>query len=285
MNIFIKIIFSISVIGLASCTPKSKSDDTETLTLLALAWPQPVNLEFEALANGQKLVTGSNFTSADARTVQFRDFRLYISEVKLIRADGSTADVSLSADNVWQSNGVALVDLETTQTQETNTKVSGGVAPGTYTGVQFSVGVPEALNHLDKNVQLAPLNIGSMYWSWTGGYKHANIEFSVNAGTNFTKLHLGSTGCTGAPNYGNCTAKYRASIQLTGQYNPVGQKISFDVDKLIQGHTPGAANASCMPVPMNGDDPAPCYPLIQAFGLSNGGAVDKSITQRVFSLK
>ncbi|EMY68356.1 MbnP family copper-binding protein [Leptospira vanthielii] len=281
MNLFKTIIISISVIGLVSCTPKSKSEDTETLTALALAWPQPVTLEFEALANGQKLVTGTNIT-ADSRTVQFRDFRLYISDVKLIRADGSAADVSLSADNVWQSNGVALVDLETTQTSETNTKVTGGVAPGTYTGVQFSVGVPEALNHLDKNVQLAPLNIGSMYWSWTGGYKHANLEFSVNSGTNFTKLHLGSTGCTGAPNYGNCTAKYRASIQLTGQYNPAGQKISFNVDQLIHGHNPGA-DASCMPVPMMGG--TACESLIQAFGLSNGGATDSSITQRVFSLK
>ncbi|EOQ95781.1 AZL_007920/MXAN_0976 family protein [Leptospira wolbachii serovar Codice str. CDC] len=282
MNLFKTIIISISIIGLVSCTPKSQSDDTETLTLLALAWPQPVNLEFEALANGQKLVTGTNI-DADGRTVRFRDFRLYISDVRLIRADGSAADVSLAADNVWQSNGVALVDLETTQTSETNTKVTGGVAPGTYTGVQFSVGVPEALNHMDSTTQKSPLNIGSMYWSWTGGYKHANIEFSANSGTNFTKLHLGSTGCTGAPNYGNCTAKYRASIQLTGQYNPVGQKISFNVDKLIQGHNPGA-DANCMPVPMMGG-PVPCDTLVQAFGLSNGGAVDSSITQRVFSLK
>lgn len=282
MNLFKTFFIFILVTGFISCNPNSKSDDKDTLTLLALAWPQPVSLEFEALANGQKLVTGSNIT-ADSRTVQFRDFRLYISEVKLIREDGSTADVSLSADNVWQSNGVALVDLETTQTSETNTKVSGGVVPGTYTGVQFTVGVPEALNHLDKNVQLAPLNIGSMYWAWTSGYKHANIEVSVNSGTNFTKLHLGSTGCSDAPNYGNCTAKYRAQIQLTGKYNPEGQKISFNVDKLIQGHNPGA-NASCMPVPMMGG-PAPCDTLIQAFGLSNGGAVDSSITQRVFSLK
>jgi len=279
MNLFKTIIISISVIGLVSCTPKSKSEDTETLTALALAWPQPVTLEFEALANGQKLVTGTNIT-ADSRTVQFRDFRLYISDVKLIRADGSAADVSLSADNVWQSNGVALVDLETTQTSETNTKVTGGVAPGTYTGVQFSVGVPEALNHLDKNVQLAPLNIGSMYWSWTGGYKHSNIEFSYN-GTDYTLMHLGSTNCNGAPNYGNCTKKFRASVQLTGQINPGNQKVSIDVDKLLTGHTFGAMGM-CMP----GDASATCQPLIRAFGLNDtNGAADGTYTQRIFSLK
>ncbi|TGK89378.1 metallo-mystery pair system four-Cys motif protein [Leptospira bourretii] len=278
MNIFKKFFIFLSVLGVISCDPNSKSDDNQTLALLALAMPQAVNLEFEALANGQKITSGSN-TLADARTVRFSDFRMFISEVKLIRADGSTSDVSLSTDNVWQSNGVALVDLETSKTAETNTKVSGSVAPGAYTGVQFSVGVPEALNHLDKNVQPAPLNVSSMYWAWTSGYKHANIEFSYN-GTDYTLLHLGSTTCSGAPNYGNCSKKYRASITLTGQFSASNQKISFDVDKLLTGHTFGAMGM-CMP-----GTAAPCDTLVQAFGLNiSSGAVDSSITQRVFSLK
>ncbi|TGK50002.1 metallo-mystery pair system four-Cys motif protein [Leptospira kanakyensis] len=279
MNIFKKFFIFLSILGVVSCDPNSKSDDNQTLALLALAMPQPVNLNFEALANGQPLVTGSNIT-ADSRTVQFRDFRLYISEVKLVKADGSTVDVSLSTDNVWQSNGVALVDLETTRTTETNSKVTGTVAAGSYTGIQYTVGVPEALNHLDSTNQKSPLNIGLMYWSWTGGYKHSNIEFTYD-GTNWTSLHLGSTTCSGAPNYGNCTKKFRASIQLTGQFNSGNQKISLDVDKLLNGHTYGAMGM-CMP----GDGSAACLPLIRAFGLNEtNGAADGTYTQRIFSLK
>ncbi len=278
MNIFKKFFIFLSVLGVISCDPNSKSDENQTLALLALAIPQAVNLNFEALANGQTLVTGSNIT-ADSRTVQFRDFRLYISEVKLVKADGTTVDVTLSTDNVWQSNGVALVDLETTQTTETNTKVAGTAPAGSYTGVQFSVGVPEALNHLDRTNQAAPLNNGAMYWSWTGGYKHSKIEFTYN-GTDWTSLHVGSTTCSGAPNYGNCSKKFRASIQLTGQFNSNNQKVSFDVDKLLNGHTYGAMGM-CMP-----GTAAPCDTLVQAFGLNiSSGAVDSSITQRVFSLK
>lgn len=278
MNIFKKFFIFLSVFGVVSCDPNSKSDENQTLALLALAIPQAVNLNFEALANGQTLVTGSNIT-ADSRTVQFRDFRLYISEVKLVKADGTTVDVTLSTDNVWQSNGVALVDLETTQTTETNTKVTGTAPAGSYTGVQFSVGVPEALNHLDRTNQAAPLNNGAMYWSWTGGYKHSKIEFTYN-GTDWTSLHVGSTTCSGAPNYGNCSKKFRASIQLTGQFNSNNQKVSFDVDKLLNGHTYGAMGM-CMP-----GTGAPCDTLVQAFGLNiSSGAVDSSITQRVFSLK
>ncbi|MCW7488047.1 metallo-mystery pair system four-Cys motif protein [Leptospira meyeri] len=280
MNIFKTFFIFLSVMGIISCNPNSKSDDNETLALLALAMPQTVNLNFEALANGQALVTGSNIT-ADSRPVQFRDFRLYISEVKLVKADGSTADVTLSTDNVWQSNGVALVDLETTQTVETNTKVSGTAPTGNYTGVQFSVGVPETLNHMDSTTQKAPLNISSMYWSWTGGYKHSKIEFTYNSGTDWTSLHIGSTTCSGAPNYGNCSKKFRASIQLTGQFNSANQKISLDVDKLINGHTFGAMGM-CMP----GDGSAACLPLIRAFGLNeSNGAADGTYSQRIFSLK
>lgn len=279
MNIFKTFFIIFSVIGVISCNPNSKSDENETLALLALAMPQAVNLNFEALANGQPLVTGSNIT-ADSRTVQFRDFRFFISEVKLVKEDGSTVDVALSSDNVWQSNGVALVDLETTQSSEINTKVTGTAPTGTYSGVQFSVGVPETLNHMDSTTQKAPLNISSMYWSWTGGYKHSKIEFTYDSGTNWTSLHIGSTTCNGAPNYGNCSKKFRASIQLNGQINAGNQKVSFDVDKLLNGHTFGAMGM-CMP-----GTAAPCDTLVQAFGLNiTSGAVDSSITQRVFSLK
>lgn len=274
---------SIFLFGFVSCDTNSKSDDNQTLALLALAIPQSVNLNFEALANGQALVTGSNIT-ADSRTVQFRDFRMYISEVKLVRTDGSTADVSLSTDNLWQSNGVALVDLETTQTSETNTKVYGTVASGSYTAVQFTVGVPETLNHLDRTNQTSPLNNGAMYWSWTGGYKHAKIEFTYDAGNSnaWSSLHLGSTNCNGAPNYGNCLKKYRASIRLTGSITPNNQTITFSVDELIKGHLGDAAGRSCMPAGGGSD----CNPLIRGFGLNEtSGAVDSSITQRVFSLK
>ncbi|TGM75738.1 metallo-mystery pair system four-Cys motif protein [Leptospira levettii] len=279
MKLLKTIFVSLFLFGFVSCNMVSEPNDNQTLALLALSLPQPVNLNFEALANGQTLVTGTNIT-ADSRAVQFRDFRFYVSDVKLVRADGSTADVTLLADNVFQSNGIALVDLETYRTTETNTKVTGTVATGNYTGIQYTIGVPEALNHLESTNQKSPLNISSMYWSWTGGYKHANIEFTYD-GTNWTSLHLGSTTCSGAPNYGNCVKKFRATVQLTGQLNAGSQKISIDVDKLINGHTYGAMGM-CMP----GDGSATCQPLIRAFGLNeSNGSSDGTYTQRIFSLK
>lgn len=270
----------------AYCTPESKSNDDAAIALLAAALtsPQRVSLDFEALANGQVLRTGSNIT-ADSRTVQFRDFRFYVSEVKLVRADGSTADVTLDTDGVWQSNGVALIDLETTATTDTNTKVVGTAPAGAYSGIQYTIGVPEALNHLDRTTQTAPLNIAAMYWAWQSGYKHAKIEFSLNPNDVtpvWTNMHMGSTnGCSALPNPGNCAEKFRANINLMGNLNLANQKISMSVDQLITGHNPGAA-ATCMPKQAG----APCTPLLRAFGLNeSNGSADSNISQRIFSLK
>ncbi|TGL08350.1 metallo-mystery pair system four-Cys motif protein [Leptospira bouyouniensis] len=281
MKLLQTIFTSLSLFALLSCGTSAESDDSQALALLALASaPQTVNLNFEALANGQNLTTGSNIT-ANARTVQFRDFRLFVSEVKMVRADGTTADVTLTTDNVWQANGVALIDFETTQTTEKNLKVTGSAPAGAYTGIQYTVGVPESLNHLDRTTQVSPLNIGPMYWAWTSGYKHSKIEFSFDSGTTWTNLHVGSTNCTGAPNYGNCGKKYRASIQLNGSINPSNQTISLSVDQLIKDHT-GGINTTCMPAQAGAD----CTPLIRAFGINEtSGSVDSSISQRVFSLK
>ncbi|XDD42465.1 MbnP family copper-binding protein [Leptospira sp. WS60.C2] len=281
MKLFKATLVTIFLFVFMSCDIKSKSGDNETLALLALASaPQSVNLNFEALVGGQSVTFNDTNKTVDGKTVKFKDFRYYISEVKLVRADGSTADVSLASDNVWQNSGVALIDFETFKTSETRNLVTGTVQTGVYTGIQFTVGVPEALNHLDRATASAPLNIGSMTWAWAGGYKHANIEFSINDNVGYTQFHMGSSGtCGSAPNFG-CTKKFRASIQLSGQINPSNQTIGFDVDKLIQGYSTIGAQ-SCMP-----GTAAPCDTLVQAFGINiSSGAVDSSIPQRVFSLK
>jgi uncharacterized repeat protein (TIGR04052 family) len=267
--------------SLVFCTAETSNKDSDAFALLAVALNTPVsvNLDFEALANNQKFASGSNIT-ADSRTVQFRDFRFYVSEVKLVRADGALVDVTLNTDNVWQANQVALVDLETTASTDTNSFVKGVAPGGIYSGVQYTIGVPEAMNHLNRIDQAAPLNIAAMYWSWQGGYKHAKIEFSFDSGGTWTNFHMGSTTCSGAPDFGNCTAKFRGTVQLTGSFNPASQKISLSVDQLINGHSPGAS-ATCMPNQAG----ATCTPLLRSFGVNeSNGSVDNNITQRVFSL-
>lgn len=146
------------------------------------------------------------------------DARLYLSNIRLITADGTEVPLMLTADGKWQSDQVALLDFENATglckdggTAETNTIVSGTLPAGTYSGIVFNVGVPAELNHADVATAQAPLNVAALWWNWQYGYKFARIDLRTNApapdNTWFT--HLGSTGC------GELSAEERAGKTMT----------------------------------------------------------------------
>ncbi|WCL49205.1 MbnP family copper-binding protein [Leptospira sp. GIMC2001] len=327
----------ISMLNLTSCdTENSKNDDdTLFLGLAALATaPQSVNLEFDVTANGTAFESNKAITVNGVSNVVFRDFRFYVSEVKFLRADGTTTDATLTDDGIWQTKNLALLDFENGKATTgshggtstgMNSKIVGSVPQGNYVGIQFTIGVPEDLNHLQINDSRAPLNNSAMYWAWASGYKHAKIEFSADTTPNTTKwtnMHLGSTGFGTSPaatacksdviagEFGNCPAKFRPRITINGAINPGSQKIQMNIDELLKGYTHvGAADADgfgiCMPISpgaANAGEFNRCNPLIQNLGLkgrvSNGasainqtdldagvGSVNTDFSQKVFTLR
>ncbi|MCZ8156736.1 MAG: metallo-mystery pair system four-Cys motif protein [Leptospira sp.] len=300
-----------TILTLTSCNTPSNEKDNENASLLALAAianPTAVNLDFQIKTSAGGYESNKAVT-VDGRSVIFRDLRMYISEVKLIGLNDGLTDVTLTTDGIWQGNNVALIDFENGNastgrgTAAQNSLVRGVAAGGLYKGVQFTVGVPETMNHMQSSTASAPLNVTQMYWSWTLGYKFANIEFSLDGGSNYTQFHLGSQGATGnsctndtITGTGNCPLKFRPRIQVTGAFNPQSQVIQIDLDQLLSGFTTAGAN-SCMPLGAGSF----CNTLVQGFGIkgrvttsgsltstdvaAGTGSVDSSITQKVFSLK
>ena len=136
---------------------------------------------------------------SDATTVDVGDYRLYVSDVRLIAADGSAVPLSLEQDGRWQFANVALLDFEngsgrcTNGTAETNASVRGSVPPGDYTGVAFEVGVPFALNHADPTLAASPLNLTAMFWSWRGGYRFLRVDLVARGGADETAVDGDST--------------------------------------------------------------------------------------------
>lgn len=167
---------------------------------------QPVTINFAAEIGGQPFACDATYGGLGATTAEVRavDFRLYVSGVEMIAADGSRVPVTLNESD-WQHAGVALLDFEDATaacangTAPVNTAVSGTVAEGDYTGVAFKVGVPFAMNHGDPTVAPSPLNLTSMFWNWRGGYKFVRIDMvPTDRSTDGPKgwfLHLGSTMC------------------------------------------------------------------------------------------
>ncbi|MBP8204881.1 MAG: hypothetical protein KAX68_03920, partial [Giesbergeria sp.] len=80
--------------------------------------PQSVALEFMAVAGNTPVQCGSVVPGLGSGAVdaQIRDLRFYISEVALLRADGSAVPLTLAANDDWNltagEHRVTLIDLE-----------------------------------------------------------------------------------------------------------------------------------------------------------------------------
>jgi uncharacterized repeat protein (TIGR04052 family) len=255
---------------------------------------QSVEIQFAAAINGQSFACGQSYANVGTTksTITPSDFRMYVSQVKLVRKDGTAVPVSLTQDGVWQYQNVALIDFENGEgpcrngTTPTNTSVRGSVPTGEYTGVELTVGVPFALNHQDPTVATSPLNSTAMFWNWQGGYKFIKFDTASsglseqrpaapNAMGPVTRysMHLGSTMCasasrTQAPsacqNPNTLTVRFERFDVKRGQIVvDMGSVLAqANVDVNAPGTSPG-----CMSFPKDSD----CSPVMQALGLSYDG--------------
>jgi uncharacterized repeat protein (TIGR04052 family) len=289
-----KLFITAAALALAACSTMPDAPKTAQ-----------VSLNFAAQINGQPFACGQRYDGVGTTrsSITPSDFRMYVSEVKLLRQDGSAVPVQLTQDGVWQHQNVALLDFEDgtgpcrNGTTATNTAVRGQVPAGDYVGVELTVGVPFAQNHQDPTVAPAPLNSTAMFWNWQGGYKFIKFDTTSSgiseqrpAAANVMgpvtrySVHLGSTACAGesktqAPSA--CQNPNRVTVRLN-QFDLAKNTVVVDmgavlaqanVDVNAKGTSPG-----CMSFPKDGD----CPPVMNALGLAYDG-VPASGAQRLLS--
>jgi uncharacterized repeat protein (TIGR04052 family) len=271
-----------------------------------------VKLNFAMKAGDQNIACGATVTGlgTSRSTVQIVDARFYVSNVRLVDAQGRAVPVNLQADGVWQSNRVALLDFEDATAgcreagnQATRSTVAGTAPAGRYTGVMFDLGVPFDANHADVTKAAAPLNLPAMWWNWQGGYKFFRVDLKTDAraGENSWPIHLGSTGCGpamqmnagaaaanphGAPSSGAnsaqqippkepCRSPNVPAIVLNG-FDPSRSVIVADIATLLE-QVNLAENTPMPPGCMSGPDDPDCGKLMPAFGVGS--------SQRLFRLE
>ncbi len=227
--------------GTDTGSPDTGADDTVEveLTFLGQVGDQPLdcNTTYEGL------IAGGPFTLAD--------LRFFVSNVTLEAADGTLVEVTPVEDGVHQGDGLALIDLEdgtgncANATPATNAVFRGTVPAGEYTGVTFTVGVPESLNHVNPAEQTGPLAQIALHWSWMAGYKHFQLEGATTDGATVL-VHLGSKACTGAPpsNY-TCAQSNRPEVALTGA-DPLTTPIVVDLGALFAEALVADGQVFCM---------------------------------------
>jgi uncharacterized repeat protein (TIGR04052 family) len=241
----------------------------------------------------------------------FVDLRFYVSNVMLWDADGNAVPMMMT-ESANQSQNVALMDFgyntETLPTvactSEYNTAITGSVAPGTYTGISMTIGVPmqaanmeTKLNHVNTAdvASPAPLQISAMSWSWQYGRKFSKIEFHPDSNvidkvgeetTTRWNVHIGSTGCAGDPTVaGNetaCTNPNRLTLMFDS-FDTATQQVVLDLGSLFGNSDvtfDGGGAAGCM---SGGTDPE-CGPIFEALGLSQEDGLPTG-TQSIFSVE
>lgn len=144
-----------------------------------------VALEMEAKAGTAPLVLGTQtYTKADGQSFTVSKFKYLLSNVKLLRADGSAYAVP---------DGYYLVDA---QRPTTSRIVIDKVPLGTYTGLSFVVGVDAARNN--AAFQSGGLNHGNdLYWEWSAEYVFMKLDgTSAQAPTGRAlTFHIGGNNC------------------------------------------------------------------------------------------
>ncbi len=146
-----------------------------------------VAINFEAWVGDREFSCGESYENIGTAksTVTPTDFRFYVSNVALIDEDGNAVPLELEQDGKWQHEKVALLDFEDgtsacdNGTAEMRTMVVGTVPEGNYQSLQFTMGVPEQLNHEDAAIAPSPLNLTSMWWNWQGGYKFLRVDLET----------------------------------------------------------------------------------------------------------
>jgi uncharacterized repeat protein (TIGR04052 family) len=246
----------------------------------APAQTQPVAIRFKAMVGSEDFACGHTYKGIGTTksTIKPIDFRFYIHNVRVLDETGKAVPVDLTQDDKWQLDNLALLDFEDASgscgngTPDTNTVVVGTVPAGhSYSGLEFTIGVPFEKNHTDLTAMPSPLNLTALAWVWNAGRKFMRVEVASTGKPRGYVLHLGSTGCT--PNDTritvptSCLHPNRPEISLAG-FDPAKEQVEVDLAALLKDSdvdgVPEKAGGGCMSNPKD----AECSPLFASLGLA-----------------
>jgi uncharacterized repeat protein (TIGR04052 family) len=215
------------------------------VVLAACERERPVTIEFRAEADGVPIrcVAGGRALT---------DLRFYVHDVALIGADGEPAPVRMDDAAPWQTERLALIDLEDGEgacdsgSPNVRGLITGHARIEEYSGLTFTLGVPFDLNHANPVEAKAPLDQTVMHWHWLAGYKFMRAGLLEDGRQ--TWVHIGSTGCKGRVGaIEGCDRPNRIAVGIPG-FDPDADVVAVDLGALFKGRD---GDESCMSEPQN----------------------------------
>ncbi|HRP58363.1 MbnP family protein [Agriterribacter sp.] len=182
--------------------------------------------------------TATTNTSAEGQVHHFSELKYVISNIRLIKADGTEIPYNIND----LDKGATVVNQAKT---ETLNYTLSNIPSGEYKQVKFGLGVKQEMNTLDQAkfptfYATAGANETEMMWEWGAGYRFTKLEGFYDNDNKEMSIHTGSTveGEEGA--YTQGVDAYRdITLNLTSNA-VVGRNvpkitIKADFDKLLSG--------------------------------------------------
>lgn len=208
-----------------------------------------VNLHFNNTFKNMTIVLGgaespaaTTNTSANGQVHQFSELKYVISNIRLIKADGTEIPYHVN-------------DLDKGATVVNQAKLSSldytlaDIPVGEYKQLKFGFGVKQELNTLDQFrfpvfYAAAGANDTQMHWQWATGYRFAKLEGFYESNHQKFTIHTGSTlnGKSGQPDtyvqgvdaYRDITLDLNTRLVVGGNHPEI--TIKADFDKLFSGN-------------------------------------------------
>lgn len=159
-----------------------------------------VEIEFDNQADGSALTFGKTYTNAAGESLQLTTFDYYISNVVLVKADGTRFVVP-------KDKSYFLCKHDDADTREI--KIDD-VPAGDYTQLEFMVGVDSAKSVSPIGERTGVLDpaagANGHYWSWNSGYIFVKMEGTspvAPAPDNIFQYHVGLFGGYDSPTLNN----------------------------------------------------------------------------------
>lgn len=232
---------ALAVILVTSCKKDNNSTETNG----------DVTLNFDAKVGNADFVLNQNM-AIGSRTYNFKGFRYWVSNIVLVKADGSEYALPSSYYLLEETNAVTVQDGSFTYpAKKREDIVLKGIPKGDYKEVKFSIGI-DATHNDNLSLQAGELSqlsgMTNISWMWHTSYIFTTLQGSVTEGAT-TKNFKAETGLNA--NYKTITITMQQPVKISSSSSA---KISFAVDiaQLIDGvdliTTPviGASQAAVM---------------------------------------
>ena len=187
--------------------------------------------------------TATENTSAAAQVHHFSELKYVISNIRLVKADGTEIPYNIND----LDKGATVIDQSKVASLS---YVLSNIPVGTYAKLKFGLGIKTELNTLDQVrfpnfYAAAGANDTAMHWEWGTGYRFTKIEGFYDTDDKTLSIHTGSTlaGTKGdASTYVQGVDAYREiALDLTTNAvvgnNAPKITIKANFDKLLSGAT------------------------------------------------